>query len=814
MSHIFETVTGTSGALAFKFNGQFALKNYTVEIVNGNRLKVVSTTNEMFSLLEADVSEIEINGTIYSDPTAAQLALTTLVHSDAEPVVLTKEKYMQLAEAVQSADRGKILPDTTEPVGGWQPGWYTPGLFENDNPGTNYPNQNDLKAKKGFITKFLFNGATWDFVEYEMPKTDFSALENIVFNKSTYAAISTTVINNGNAQAISGINDTPATMAGILAKIKGRFPAAGNLDLFIAKNKVGNAFTIGQLFTVAIPSSGLQELDISNLNIPINITDRVGVASTSTSKPYYGTDNTLGYGWNQNALTPVEGANQTFTAVSNAVFSFAFEVREVGVAKKAVVDLIVEKLITTRPLYTLPVLTGGNSAAFLANNVPAENDGIIKSIRLNAETAGIAQFQIVERISFNAILPAATDVFKVKKSFTINVTPGWKSYDLPSEVKISRGDYTAMTGGVGFVKTPLNNGSGINHLGWWQASAGVKTEGSTTALTFQNGSVLFEYVIESDNYQKAKTSVVNKITAVQNAENFNSIRNLVASITDAGPYNIYEIYIPAGIWNEYDWPGKKYVKMIGSVAGGTIINLDPKGTMASFVAPADIHFSAEAGKTLNNVNQPALHIIFLKDDIHCENLTFRAKNSKYPIHMDNPGWKKAYYKNCFVSENNCNYPIGIGGYAGQEIYFDACIPHSDHVGKPGFFYHNWNNQNAPNSVTFNRCKFDNCSYGVIDELGSNQIDFVNLFNCFTTLVVSGQKINFIVDKQDSTGKTFWKYDGINQEPNPVNVPYCIVLNTTGTKVTTLTSIDTGGLWPANTVQRDVNVIKNISIIEL
>lgn len=170
MSHVFETVTGTSGALAFKFNGQFALKNYTVEIVNGNRLRVVSTSNEMFSLLEADVSEVEINGTVYSDPVAAQFALTTLVHSDAEPVVLTKEQYMQLAEAVQSADRGKILPDTPAPSSGWQPGWYTPGLFDIYAPGTNYPNQNNLKAKKGFITRFLFNGVTWDFVEYEMPK--------------------------------------------------------------------------------------------------------------------------------------------------------------------------------------------------------------------------------------------------------------------------------------------------------------------------------------------------------------------------------------------------------------------------------------------------------------------------------------------------------------------------------------------------------------------------------------------------------------------------------------------------------------------
>ena len=277
---------------------------------------------------------------------------------------------------------------------------------------------------------------------------------------------------------------------------------------------------------------------------------------------------------------------------------------------------------------------------------------------------------------------------------------------------------------------------------------------------------------------------------------------------------MYDIYIGKGTWNEYDWQGKKYVRLFGDVAGGTIINMDPLGTMASFVAPANVHYPAEAGKTLNNVVQAARHIVFAKDDMHCENLTFRAKDCKYPLHLDNPGFKKLYFKNCFVSENNCNYPIGIGMVGGQSIYFDACIVHSDTAGKYGFLYHNWNNQTTNNILTFNRCKFDNCSYGVIDELGSNQFDFVNLFNCFTTLGTSGQKINFIVDKQESTGKTYWKYDGVNQEPNPVNVPYCIVLNTTGTKVTTLTSIDTGNLWPANTIQRDVEIIKKISIIEL
>lgn len=169
MSYIFETVTGTTGDLQFKFNGQFALKNYNVEIVNGNRLKVVSTTNEMFSLLEAEVSEVEINGTIYSDASAAQLALQSLVFSTSEPVILTKQQYMQLASAVQAADRGIISPNTPVPSGGWRVGWYTP-KDKSALPGTNYPFQDNLKAIDGFLTKFYYNGTNWTYDTNLIPR--------------------------------------------------------------------------------------------------------------------------------------------------------------------------------------------------------------------------------------------------------------------------------------------------------------------------------------------------------------------------------------------------------------------------------------------------------------------------------------------------------------------------------------------------------------------------------------------------------------------------------------------------------------------
>ena len=157
--------------------------------------------------------------------------------------------------------------------------------------------------------------------------------------------------------------------------------------------------------------------------------------------------------------------------------------------------------------------------------------------------------------------------------------------------------------------------------------------------------------------------------------------------------------------------------------------------------------------------------------------------------------------------------MGING--GQEVMFDQCIIESKNEGKIGFFYHNWNNQMTGNTVTFSRCKFDNCSYGNVDELGSEHCDFLNVWNCFSTLGIEGQKFNFMVDI-NSEGKTYWKRPDGQNEPNPINVPYCIVLNTTGTKVSNLTVSDSSSFNPswAGIPQRDIELIKNLSIIDI
>lgn len=75
----------------------------------------------------------------------------------------SKEQYLQIVEAANSEERGIITPTMPVPSGGWQKGWYKPSE-SSDSPGTNYPNAGDLKAIKGFINKFYFDGSIWNAV--------------------------------------------------------------------------------------------------------------------------------------------------------------------------------------------------------------------------------------------------------------------------------------------------------------------------------------------------------------------------------------------------------------------------------------------------------------------------------------------------------------------------------------------------------------------------------------------------------------------------------------------------------------------------
>lgn len=94
----------------FEYNGILALRNFTAK-VDGERLILHAADDVNFSILEALVSEVEINGVVYDNPTAAQEALTRLTFNQNRPVLLNKSLKDLILGAVQKIP-GKQL--TTE----------------------------------------------------------------------------------------------------------------------------------------------------------------------------------------------------------------------------------------------------------------------------------------------------------------------------------------------------------------------------------------------------------------------------------------------------------------------------------------------------------------------------------------------------------------------------------------------------------------------------------------------------------------------------------------------------------------------------
>ncbi|MGQ3647275.1 hypothetical protein ACT8PC_10680 [Ornithobacterium rhinotracheale] len=82
---------------AFQINGALALKNYTAT-VEGSRLRIAHTQNAALSILECEVSEVEIDGRVYDNPADAQRALESIVYSDLPILVLTREERDRFLE--------------------------------------------------------------------------------------------------------------------------------------------------------------------------------------------------------------------------------------------------------------------------------------------------------------------------------------------------------------------------------------------------------------------------------------------------------------------------------------------------------------------------------------------------------------------------------------------------------------------------------------------------------------------------------------------------------------------------------------------
>jgi len=311
------------------------------------------------------------------------------------------------------------------------------------------------------------------------------------------------------------------------------------------------------------------------------------------------------------------------------------------------------------------------------------------------------------------------------------------------------------------------------------------------------------------------TETIN-IVVQRNVANFNSIRELQASITDASEFKNYILNIPEGTWPECDIVGKKYVKLKGAGINKTILLNDSLTAMANLYTPSDYSVAGEGNKKLSDVPHNSKHVINAQSDIDIEDLTLEAIDCKYPGHFDNNSYQHIKAKNVKFKEQFCNFPIGIGVWSGQNIQIEQCFIERNTAGDLGVFCHNWNNQAQKAMVTFSRCKFVNCNYIRIDELGSEQEDEINLFNCITTADSGDGHLQLMVDRDPGANTTYWTNPATGvKEPNPANVPYCWIVNTTGTKITTIDSDDSAIFNVAWTgiPQRNETEVRNRSIID-
>ena len=108
-------LTGELQEYVFEYNGILALRNFTAR-VEDERLILHAADDVNFSILDALVSEVEINGVVYNNPTAAQEALTRLTFNQNRPVLLDKSLKDLILNAVQKIPGKKLSTEdfTTE----------------------------------------------------------------------------------------------------------------------------------------------------------------------------------------------------------------------------------------------------------------------------------------------------------------------------------------------------------------------------------------------------------------------------------------------------------------------------------------------------------------------------------------------------------------------------------------------------------------------------------------------------------------------------------------------------------------------------
>src|SRR5690606_14258067 len=130
--------------------------------------------------------------------------------------------------------------------------------------------------------------------------------------------------------------------------------------------------------------------------------------------------------------------------------------------------------------------------------------------------------------------------FTVGQKFTVNIpNHGLNTIDLYAlGMIIKKGEY------LGVAKDSASkpySGTDAMSAGWYQTSEDIIVDGfiNTPFISDATFAICFTVIYTAAMHTQ-------KLSAVQNPENYNSIRNLIDSITDSSESNQYEIFVPTG----------------------------------------------------------------------------------------------------------------------------------------------------------------------------------------------------------------------------------------------------------------------------
>lgn len=217
--------TGDLQEYLFEYNGILALKNFVAR-VDGERLILHSGADMNFSILDALVSEVEIDGRVYDNAEAAQEALMRLTFNTNRPVLMTQQERELLQGALQrgtyvgtAADLKALLDGKVDKV---------PGKILSTNDFTN-----ELRAKleglrnvdiSGLLPKGGYTGTAQNLKDLidnimrilQSPDTELDELREIVaYIKQNKRTFDTLGISN-----IAGLQDA----------LNGKAPTGHNHD--------------------------------------------------------------------------------------------------------------------------------------------------------------------------------------------------------------------------------------------------------------------------------------------------------------------------------------------------------------------------------------------------------------------------------------------------------------------------------------------------------------------------------------------------------------------------------------------------------